>query len=205
VCGNGTVSPLVKQARFISNKLAGNDVAILLANYDPTCTKSVATATGDVACRNVIQDSNGYPHGKASADANTTGFVISPAVGYQAGVSGADNHNVICDNAVFGAGYAPLGARSSLPDPLPPAFVRPVDIVSGGGTGPAIDPVVYGTPSTGSLPPGVTNHVTAQQAGGPRDPGAGTCGRPASSVPAESTSGRTVLAAAVSPSPDATP
>jgi hypothetical protein len=56
----------------------------------------------------------------------------------------ASNHDVICDNAAFGAGYAPLGAKSSLLDPLPPAFVRPVDIVSGGGTAPAIDPLVYG-------------------------------------------------------------
>jgi hypothetical protein len=41
---------------------------------------------------------------------------------------------------ISGAGYAPLGAASSLPHPPAPAFVRPVDIV----TGPAIDPLTFG-------------------------------------------------------------
>jgi hypothetical protein len=47
---------------------------------------------------------------------------------------------VICNNAVTGAGYAQLGATSSLPNPPPPAFVRPIDIVSIA----AIDPHTYG-------------------------------------------------------------
>jgi hypothetical protein len=41
---------------------------------------------------------------------------------------------------ISGAGYAPLGAASSLPHPPAPAFVRPVDVV----TGPAIDAVTFG-------------------------------------------------------------
>jgi hypothetical protein len=143
-CGNGAFSPLVRQARFISNRLAGNDVGILLANYNASCTRSTASFTGDVACRNVIQNSNGYPHGQPSADANTTGWSMTPAVGYQAGISDAGNRDVICDNAIYGAGYAPLGATRSLPKPAPPAFVRPVDIVSSEGWGPAIRPIVCG-------------------------------------------------------------
>ena len=40
---------------------------------------------------------------------------------------------------ISGAGYAPRDAMSSLPNPAP-AFVRPVDVV----TGPAIDPATFG-------------------------------------------------------------
>jgi hypothetical protein len=116
-------------------------VGIDLFNADPTCTKSVTTPTSDVACYNVIRNSHGYPGGKPSADANVTGWTSTPpVVGYQAGVSDTGDHDVICDNATFGAGYAPLDATSSLPKPPPPAFVRPVDIMSI----PAIAPVVYG-------------------------------------------------------------
>ncbi len=43
-------------------------------------------------------------------------------------------------NGTGSSGYAPLDATSSLPHPPAPAFVRPVDIV----TGPATAPVVYG-------------------------------------------------------------
>lgn len=53
------------------------------------------------------------------------------AYGYQGGVASAD---------------APLGATSSLPSGTPPAFVRPIDTVSG----PAIDPLVYGNSFDGS-------------------------------------------------------
>jgi hypothetical protein len=41
---------------------------------------------------------------------------------------------------ISGAGYARLGATHSLPHPPTPAFVRPVDIV----TGPAIQPETFG-------------------------------------------------------------
>ncbi len=47
---------------------------------------------------------------------------------------------MICDNAISGAGYAPRDATSTLPSPPPPAFVRPVDVVSG----PAAGPLSYG-------------------------------------------------------------
>jgi hypothetical protein len=135
-CGSATVN----NTRFTGDRLVGNDMGIALANYDSACAKSAPTRTGDVACYNVIQNSNGYPGGKASADANVTGLSQSPAVGYQAGVADTGNRDVICDNAVSGPGYAPLGSTSSLPKGTPPAFVRPVDIVSG----PAISPQVYG-------------------------------------------------------------
>jgi hypothetical protein len=130
-CGIGPSSPLVKYATFADNTLIGNDVGIYLSNVNSTCTKSATTPTRDTALGNVIQNSHGYP----SADANISGW--STGVGYQAGVSDEGDGDAIGDNAISGAGYAPLG---TLPNPLPPAFVRPIDIVSG----PAINPQVSG-------------------------------------------------------------
>jgi hypothetical protein len=54
------------------------------------------------------------------------------------------NRDEICENAISGAGYALLGATHSLPHPLAPAFVRPVDIV----TGPTIQPETFGNTLT---------------------------------------------------------
>jgi hypothetical protein len=137
-CGLGAVSPLVEHARFVGNVLIGNDIGVALADYDPTCSKSAGTPTRDTVCYNSIQNSHGYPGGVPSPDANVSGF--GSPVGYQAGVSDVGNQDLICDNNISGAGYAPRDATSSLPSPPPPAFVRPIDVVSG----PAIDPGTYG-------------------------------------------------------------
>lgn len=131
VCGIGPSSPLVKYASFENNTLIGNDVGIDLANYNSACTASATTPTRDTVRGNRIQNSNGYP----SADANISGW--SATVGYQAGVQDYGDGDVICSNAISGAGYAPLG---TLPNPTPPAFVRPIDVVAG----PAINPQVSG-------------------------------------------------------------
>ena len=145
-CGLGATSPLVRHSAFTGNRLSENDMGIGFFNLDSACAKSVQTVTGDLACGNVIENSHGYPGGKPSADANVSGWPETlltptpPTTGYQAGVDDYGDRDVICDNAVSGAGYAPLGSTSSLPRVAPPAFVRPVDIVSG----PAISPQVYG-------------------------------------------------------------
>lgn len=136
-CGIGPSSPLVKYATFADNRLIGNDVGIDLANLNSTCTKSATTPTRDTVLGNVIQNGNGYP----SADANISGW--SASVGYQAGVADEGDSDVIYGNAISGAGYAPLG---TLPNPLPPAFVRPIDTVSG----PAINPQVFGNTYDGA-------------------------------------------------------
>src|SRR6202044_1180582 len=142
--------------------LIGNDVGIYLSNVNSTCTKSATTPTRDTALGNVIQNSHGYP----SADANISGW--SAGVGYQAGVSDEGDDDVIWDNAISGAGYAP---RGTLPNPLPPAFVRPIDIVSG----PAINPQVPATPSEGPpyTPSGATNRASHPS---PASRGTGSCG-----------------------------
>ena len=136
-CGIGPSSPLVKYATFADDRLTGNDVGIYLANLNSACTNSATTPTRDTALGNVIENSNGYP----SPDANISGW--GAGVGYQAGVSDEGDGDVIWDNAISGAGYAPLG---TLPNPLPPAFVRPIDVVSG----PAINPQVFGNTYDGA-------------------------------------------------------
>jgi hypothetical protein len=137
----GCGAPLDDKVTITGNSLSGNDVGIDVGNYNPTCSAAPDTVTDDVACFNVVENSNGYPGGVASADANVTGWSPGPpAIGYQAGVSDTGNRDLICANAVYGAGYAPLDATSSLPNPPPPAFVRPIDVVSF----PTTDPTVFG-------------------------------------------------------------
>jgi hypothetical protein len=137
VCGIGPSSPLVERATFEDNTLTGNDVGIDLFNVNSACTKSATTPTRDTVQGNVIQNSHGYP----SPDANISGW--SATVGYQAGVSDAGNDDVICNNTISGAGYAP---RGSLPNPAPPAFVRPIGVVSE----PAINPQTSGNTYDGT-------------------------------------------------------
>src|SRR5579875_1580114 len=157
-CGIGAGAPLVTDATFSHNKLTDNDIGVALYNLDSTCTTSASTPTHVTACYNTASNSHGYPGGTPSADANISGF--GSGVGYQAGVTDVGNHDVICYNAISGAGYAPLDPTSSLPSPPPPAFVRPVDLV----TGPAIDPDAYGNTYDGkAYHPGTTQ---AGQAGG---------------------------------------
>lgn len=137
--------PLVKHVSVTHNKLVGNDIGVAFANYDAACAKSASVATSDTACYNQVSNSHGYPHGVPSAAANITGWA-KPDVGYQAGIMDVGNHDVICHNSIFGAGYSPLGATNSLPNPPAPAFVRPVDIVSG----PAISPSASNNTFNGS-------------------------------------------------------
>ncbi len=132
----------MRNAGFSFNTLSNNDVGIALFNINSTCDKSAPTPTRDVACYNVISNSNGYPGGVASADANISGLVTSTGyVGDQAGVSDTGNRDVICRNKISGAGYQPRDKASSLPNPPKPAWVRPVDIYSYAA---AIHPLVSG-------------------------------------------------------------
>jgi hypothetical protein len=132
VCGNGKNTPLVKNASFTRNTLINNDLGIALFNVNNECDASTRTPTRDVACYNSIRNTHGYPGGVASADANISGLVTTKygAIGDQAGVSDTGNRDVICHNYINGAGYAPRGKTSTLPNPKPPAWVRPVDLFS---------------------------------------------------------------------------
>ena len=132
VCGIGNVSPLVRGARLTGNTLTNNDVGVQLFNVNARCDKSVRTPTRDVACGNMIRNSHGYAGGTASADANIAGYETAKKVfiGYQAGVADSGDRDVICDNHIGGSGYAQRDATSTLPNPRPPAFVRPIDLFS---------------------------------------------------------------------------
>ncbi len=121
----------MREASFLGNTLVSNDVGIGLFNVNTKCSKSAPTPTRDLACFNTISSSHGYPDGVPSADPNISGLVTTSGyVGDQAGVSDTGNRDVICGNKISGAGYSPLDRASSLPDPPPPAWVRPVNVFS---------------------------------------------------------------------------
>jgi hypothetical protein len=143
VCGNGKISPLVKRASFAHNTLINNDIGVALFNVDSTCSKSPRTPTRDTVCYNVISNSHGYSNGEPSADANVAGFQTGKGklIGDQAGVSDSGNADVICSNSISGSGYRQRDKTSTLPNPAPPAWVRPIDLFS---YAPAIHPSVHG-------------------------------------------------------------
>ena len=143
VCGNGTNTPLVKGASFTHNTLVNNDIGIDLFNVTNSCAASVHKPTRDVACHNTIINYHGYAGGVPSADANISGFITAKhgAIGDQAGVADSGSHDVICDNAISGAGYRSRDRKSALPNPGAPAWVRPVDPFS---YAPAYKADIYG-------------------------------------------------------------
>ncbi len=149
-CGIGTGSPLVKRASLTGNTLTNNDIGIALFNVNPACTKSATTPTRDQACGNTIRNTHGYPGGSPSADANISGLVTTKygAIGDQAGISDSGDLDVICHNQISGSGYAPRDKTSSLPNPPPPAWVRPIDLFSYAA---ARSPRVYGNRYDGKI------------------------------------------------------
>ena len=93
----GCGDPLVTHVFVTGNRVINNDVGIYLGNFDPSCSVSTRTRTGDVVFRNWIFD---------SAVTNTNGFSSSPSCAYQAGVQDqAGVRDVIAFNRISGAGY----------------------------------------------------------------------------------------------------
>lgn len=91
----GCGDPLVTHVVVARNTVVNNDVGVYLGNFDPLCSVSTATRTGNFVTMNKITD---------SAVTNTNGFSSSCA--YQAGVQDqAGNHDVIDFNHIGGAGY----------------------------------------------------------------------------------------------------
>ena len=66
----GCGSPLVYRAQLTGNSLSQNDIGIYLGDFNAACNAAAATVSDNTACFNVIENSNGYPGGVASADAN---------------------------------------------------------------------------------------------------------------------------------------
>lgn len=132
VCGIGGVSPLVRGVNITGNVLENNDVGIQLFNVNSQCDASVSRSTHNFACDNAVSNTHGYGGGVASRDANPAGYETAQKtfIGYQAGITDSGSHDTICDNVISGAGYAQRDATSTLPNPSPPAFVRPIDVFS---------------------------------------------------------------------------
>jgi hypothetical protein len=131
-CGLGADSPLVRDVHVIGNVLQNNDVGIQFFNVNSKCDASVSRPTHDLACSNTVSNAHGYPGGVASADANPAGYEtqLQVFIGYQAGLTDSGDQDTICDNSISGTGYAQRDATSTLPNPSPPAFVRPIDVFS---------------------------------------------------------------------------
>ena len=99
-----TQSPVVSNSVVQQNTLIGNDVAIEVDNLDQSCNP-ITTATRNLIANNTIQDKSVN---------NTTGWAVSPAVGFQAGVEDAGTGDMIQYNNICGAGYNPGTPPSDL-------------------------------------------------------------------------------------------
>ncbi len=143
VCGIGTGSPLARKAVIYGNALINNDIGVQLFNVNAQCDASATDPSDEQVCDNTIVNNHGYPAGIPSADANISGYVTAKgtAIGDQAGISDSGRYDTICDNAISGIGYEQRDSASSLPNPAPPAWVRPIDIVS---FAPALTPTIKG-------------------------------------------------------------
>jgi hypothetical protein len=120
--GDGT--PLVTNVNVGNNKLIDNDVAINFANYDSGGTGAATSPTKNTANNNWIF---------SSRVTNVTGLPIKPsgAVGYQAGIEDAGNHDSACGNTILGPGYTDQGSYDATAQTAVPgsdnAVVRDVD------------------------------------------------------------------------------
>jgi hypothetical protein len=100
--------------RITRNTLTTNDVGVFIFNGDANCV-APASRTNNSVKFNAI--SNG-------AVTNTTGQTMSPACGYQAGISDVGTKDLIVNNEITGAGYTPVSGDCA---GTPAAFVRFID------------------------------------------------------------------------------
>ncbi|MFY9928299.1 MAG: hypothetical protein WAK82_09875 [Streptosporangiaceae bacterium] len=90
------------------------------------------TGTGNTSSAGILT------YGCGSTTVNRTRFTGDRITNNDVGIW-LNNYNTACTGPAT-TGYAPLGSTSSLPNPAPPAFVRPIDTVSA----PTTAPQVYG-------------------------------------------------------------
>ncbi|MGH3286914.1 MAG: hypothetical protein ACRDPD_19890, partial [Streptosporangiaceae bacterium] len=121
----GCGDPLVTHVSVALNRVINNDVGIYFGNFDPACSVSTSTRTGDVAIRNWVSD---------SAVTNTNGYSSSPSCAYQAGVQDqGGNHDVIAFNEISGKGYAHHPTCTT----AQPYVTLPIDTTG------SVDPLAY--------------------------------------------------------------
>jgi hypothetical protein len=105
-----------KNLTIRNNTLIRNDVGVFLFNATATDCVAPSIKTDNSVKLNTI--SNG-------AVTNTTGDTVSPACGYQAGVSDVGHRDAIVNNSISGFGYTPT-ASGDCTGPHP-AFLRFID------------------------------------------------------------------------------
>jgi hypothetical protein len=110
----GFISPYTVGLKITRNTLTNNDVGVFLFNADETFV-APASRTNNSVKFNII--TNG-------AVTNTTGDSMSPACGYQAGISDVGTRDLIVNNSISGIGYTPVNGDCN---GTPAAFVRFID------------------------------------------------------------------------------
>ena len=118
VIGCPSPCPYTVNLTIAKNTLTGNDVGIWLFNADAS-SNAPTTKTNNTVKFNTI--SNG-------AVTNTSGYTLSPACGYQAGIADNGKKDLIVNNKISGFGYT-----AQVPDcsgsPIP-AYLRFIDLSS---------------------------------------------------------------------------
>jgi parallel beta-helix repeat protein len=109
--------PITVNLSITKNILTGNDVGVFIFNGDAACI-APTTATNNAVKLNTISN---------DAVTNTTGLTVTPACGYQAGISDNGKKDLIVNNKISGVGYTPVTGDCS---GTPAAFVRAVDLSS---------------------------------------------------------------------------
>jgi len=110
----GAGLPYTTGLRITRNTLTTNDVGVFLFNGDANC----------VAPRNRTNNSVKFNVISNDAVTNTTGQSMSPACGYQAGISDVGTKDLIVNNEISGVGYTPISGDCA---GTPAAFVRFID------------------------------------------------------------------------------
>lgn len=100
------------------NTLTGNDVGVFMSNLDATCNAAPTSPTDNTVKNNAISN---------DAVTNTTGDGVSPACGYQAGISDLGTKDLFVNNKISGFGYTPQVGGDCRSTATPPAFLRFVD------------------------------------------------------------------------------
>ena len=112
----GAGLPYATGISITKNTLTANDVGVFLFNGDANCVVPTSRTNNSVKSNTISND----------AVTNTTGQTISPACGYQAGVSDFGTKDLIVNNEVSGTGYTPISGDCA---GTPAAFVRSIDAV----------------------------------------------------------------------------
>jgi hypothetical protein len=100
--------------KITKNTLTNNDVGVFIFNADENGAAPASRTDNSVKLNTITND----------AVTNTTGDRVSPACGYQAGISDFGTRDLIVNNSISGLGYTPISGDCA---GTPAAFVRFID------------------------------------------------------------------------------